>query len=100
MSRLHGTLSQPVEDAKAIARRVAVDQGYTLDEEQGGPFMLVFKKGSSSYSWGRTLTVEVAAPSPSQTRLTVSTEENWAITDWGRSRRAARRFLDAMGAEH
>lgn len=100
MSRLHGTLSQPVEDAKATARRVAAEQGYTLDEAQGGPFMLVFKKGTSSHSWGSTLTVELAAPSATETRLTISTEENWAITDWGRSRRAARRFLDAMGAQH
>jgi hypothetical protein len=100
MARLQGTLDQPVEDAKAATRRAAATQGYALAEGQGGPYMLVFKKGGSGFSWGSQLTVELAASSPSQTRLTVSIEENWAITDWGRSRRAARRLLDAMGAKH
>lgn len=100
MARVQGTLDQPVEDAKAAARRAAAGQGYALDEGKGGPFMLVFTKGGSAFSWGSELTVELAAPSPSETRVTVSIEENWAITDWGRSRRAARRFLDAMGADH
>jgi hypothetical protein len=49
---------------------------------------------------GSQLTVELESASPSQTRLTVSTAETWAITDWGRGKRAAHRLLDALGATH
>jgi hypothetical protein len=94
---VQGTLDQPVEEAKAAARRAADEQGYTPAKGQGGPYELVFKKGAS---WGSLLTMELRASSPSETHVTVSIEENWAITDWGRSRRAARRLLDAMGAKH
>ena len=43
--------------------------------------------------------VELEAASPSQTDVMVTTGEPLAITDWGRGSRAARRLLEALGAE-
>jgi hypothetical protein len=60
----------------------------------------VFKKGASAFSWGSKLTVSLAAHSPAETRLTVTTHERWAIADWGRGTRAAHRLLDALGARY
>jgi hypothetical protein len=33
-----------------------------------------------------------------ETRLTITTGETWAIPDWGRGKRAAKRQLDCLGA--
>jgi hypothetical protein len=100
MATVHGTVEQPLEEASNSTRGVAASQGYTLAEGQDEPNVLVFKKGASAFSWGSQLTVELESASPSQTRLTVSTAETWAITDWGRGKRAANRLLDALGATH
>jgi hypothetical protein len=99
MGQAQGTLERSVDDAIAAAQRTAAAQGYAPAEGQGGPYTLVFRKGGdSAFSRGSELTVQLAESSPSATRVTVSAEEKWAITDWGRSGRRARRFLEEMGA--
>ena len=98
MATVRGTIDQPLGEANNSIRSVAATQGYSLDEGQSGSDVLVFKKGVSAFSWGSQLTVELESSAPSQTRLTVSTGETWAIFDWGRGNKAARRLLDALGA--
>jgi hypothetical protein len=44
--------------------------------------------------------VVLSSISPTQTRLTITTKEKWALAEWGRGRHAARRLLDEMGAQH
>jgi hypothetical protein len=98
MATVQGTLAQSLEDASAAVRRAAEAHGYTWVEGQSGPYTLVFKKGGSGFSLGSQATVQLRASSPAETELTLSVEENLPITDWGRSRRAAHRLLDAVGA--
>ena len=100
MPTIPATLAQPLEEATATTRRVAGEKGYSLAEGESGPSSLVFKKGASALSWGSKLTVSLAAHSPTETRLTVTTHETWALADWGRGKRAAHRLLDALGAKY
>jgi hypothetical protein len=95
-----GRLDQPLEQARTTLRAAAADQGYALLEGASAPTKLVFTKGVSAFSWGSRIAVELALASPTRTELTITTAEKWALIDWGRGRRAARRFLDAVGAEH
>jgi hypothetical protein len=99
MATVQGTLDQPLADAVTATRSVAGDQGYALAEAECGPQHLVFKKGVTAVSWGSQFTVTFEAVSPTQTVLTVSTHETFAITDWGRGKRASHRLLDALGAK-
>jgi hypothetical protein len=99
MATMHGTIDKPLEDVTDAVRSAATNEGYS-PAEASGPYTLVFRKGSSGFGRGSRLTVQLRAPSASQTEVTVSVEENWAITDWGRSRRAARHLLDKVGAQH
>ena len=69
-----------------------------MAEGLGPPNVLVFKKGASLWSWGSQLSFELAPASPSSSRLTVTTGETFAITDWGRGKRAAQKLLTALGA--
>ena len=98
MTTLPGTLDQPIELAMDMTRRTAATQGYALDEGQGGPQVLVLKKGVSLFSWGSQLTIEFHVVTPAQTRLVVTTGESFALADWGRGRRAVQRLFDAIGA--
>jgi len=100
MARVNGTVPRPLDEATDATHHAAAELGYALDEGQGGPAVLVFKKGASPMSWGSQLTVELAAASPSATALTVTTAERFVLFDWGRGKRAARRLLDAVGASH
>jgi hypothetical protein len=99
MATMHGTIDKPLEDVSDAVRSAAANEGYSPAEESG-PYTLVFRKGSSGFGRGSRLTVQLRAPSASQTDVTVSVEQNWAITDWGRSRRAARHLLEKAGAQH
>ena len=98
MATVRGTVDRPLDEVGTATRRLAVEQGWTLAEGQSGPNTLVFKKGASAWSWGSQLDVELQASSPSATSLTLSTRESWALTDWGKGKRAAQRLLDALGA--
>jgi hypothetical protein len=93
-----GTLDQPLDEAIAATRGVASTQGYALAEGHGGPNTLVFKQGAKLWSWGSQLTIRFDAVSESETQLTIKTGETFAITDWGRGKRASHRLLDALGA--
>ena len=100
MATVQGTLDQPLEDAAVATRRAAGSQGYSIREGESAPNVLVFKKESTRFSWGSQLTVVLSSISPTQTRLTITTKEKWALAEWGRGRHAARRLLDEMGAQH
>jgi len=97
MTVLRATLERSVEEAMTATTSASSERGYTLAER--GPSTLVFKKGMRVFSWGSSLTVRFEAASATQTRLTITTSEVLAITDWGRGKRAAVRLLDAVGAE-
>ena len=99
MATLHGTLDEPLKDVSASLRQEAAAEGWSLAEGESGPGALVFKKGVTATSWGSELKVELEAASESQTDVTVTTGENWALTDWGRGSGAARRLLEGLGAE-
>jgi hypothetical protein len=49
-------------------------------------------------SWGSQFTVDFHSTSPTETRLTVTTKEKFAISDWGRGKRATHRLLHNLGA--
>ena len=95
-----GTLDQPLEEAKASVRSAAAREGYSIAEAESYATKLVFHKGTSGFSWGSHISVDLEETSPSQTRLEVTTGDTMALTDWGRGGRAARKLLDAVGAQH
>ena len=99
MATVQGTLDQPLEDAVVAARQTAAMQGYALLEGQSTPKLLVFKKGTSAFSWGSQLSVAFHVVSETQTGVTITADETWAIFDWGRYSRAARKLLAALGAK-
>ena len=100
MATVEGTIDKPVGETIAQTRTEALAHGYSLAEGQSQPDALVFTKGVSLFSWGSKLTVSFAEISPMQTKLTISTSETFALTDWGRGQRAAIQLLDAIGAVH
>ena len=99
MATVRGTLDEPLDEVGTSLRQEAAADGWSLAEGESGPAVLVFKKGTTATSWGSELRVELEAASPSQTDVMVTTGETWAITDWGRGSRAARRLLEALDAE-
>lgn len=86
-----------VTDAMAAARDFAAEVGYSVAEGDSGPTRLVFKKGASLFSWGSTFTLDFDEVSASETKVTIDTHEPFMATDWGRGKRAAARFLEALG---
>ena len=98
MSATRETLPRPLEEAMAVTRRVAAAQGYALAEGECGPNVLVFKKGVKLLSWGSAMTVEFAKSTADETELTITTQETFAITDWGRGKRAVQKLLDAVNS--
>ena len=86
MATIHGTLDQPIDEATRRSAAWPAEHGYAIAEGLGPPNVLVFKKGASLWSWGSQVSVELAPTSPSSTRLTVTTGETFAITDWGRGK--------------
>ena len=97
MALVEGTIDKPVGETIAQTRTVAAAHGYSVAEGQSQPDALVFTKGVSMFSWGSKLTVTFQETSPAQTKLTISTSETFALTDWGRGQRAAVKLLDAVG---
>ena len=61
--------------------------------------MVESKKGISALSWGSRTAVDLEDIGASRTRITVTTRESFAITDWGRGKRRAKQLLDAVGAQ-
>ena len=100
MALVEGTIDKPVGETIAQTRTVAAAHGYSVAEGQSQPDALVFTKGVSMFSWGSKLTVTFVETSPTQTRLTISTSETFALTDWGRGKQAAIKLLDAVRAKH
>ena len=98
MATVQGTIAQPETGASAAIQRVAAEQGWQLSQGESGGGWIVFNKGMSAFSWGSQIRVHFQPTGPSETRLTVSTGETFAITDWGRGKRAARRLLEGAGA--
>lgn len=84
----------------STARQVGAEHGYALAEGEGGPNRLVFKMGMKIYSWGSKLVIDFAELSPTETQITIDTHETFAVTDWGRGKKAAEEFLQALGARH
>jgi hypothetical protein len=99
MATVHGTVQLPLDDAMTATRRVAGEQGYSVAEAESGPSLLVFRKGVTAVSWGSEFHVTFEQVGPSASQITVTTSETFAITDWGRGKRASHRLLDALGAE-
>ena len=99
MALIRETIQRPVAEAMTETRRVASDQGYSFAEAESGPDVLVFKKRASLFSWGSGLRITFEATGPSATQLSIVTSETFAVTDWGRGKRAVRKLLDALGAE-
>jgi hypothetical protein len=97
METVQGIVNQPPEEVSLAVRRFAAQQGYALFEGDSTPDVLVFKKGVTAFSWGSTLTVRVDASPPSGTKLTVAPREWWALPDWGRGKREAKKLLEGVG---
>ena len=98
MATVTGTMAQPAHEAMTAAQVIAGQQGYALAEPLCGPTRLVFSKGMTLVSWGSKLIVDFQRTSPTSMRLTITTSETFALSDWGRGKRAAQKLLDALGA--
>ena len=95
---MQATVAKPEAEASTAIQQAAAQQGWTLSPPKCGGGWLVFDKSISAFSWGSQLRVHLEPISATETRLTVSTGETMAITDWGRGKRAAKRLFDAIGA--
>jgi hypothetical protein len=95
---MQATLAKPETDASTAIQQAAAQQGWALAPAKCGGGWLVFEKGVSAFSWGAELRVHLQPISAGETRLTISTGETFALTDWGRGKRAAKRLFDAVGA--
>jgi hypothetical protein len=98
MASAQATLDQPMAEASGAIRRWAASNGMALDEATSDYRVLRFKKSASAFSWGSTITVQLQEQAADQTHLTVSTKEVFALWDWGRGERLARRLFEAIGA--
>lgn len=98
MATLHATVNQSPDDAALELRKVAAGQGYSFFEGHSVSDTLVFNKGVGAFSWGSSLTVTLKSSSPSITSLAVTTTEVFAVTDWGRGKRSAKKLLEGIGA--
>ena len=98
MATVSGSIDLSLEEASAAMRAAAAKHGYALDEGQSEHDELVFKKGVTLVSWGSQLAVQLEEVAPKQTSVTISTGETFAITDWGRGKRAAEKLLADAGA--
>jgi hypothetical protein len=98
MATVVATLSEPVDDAAVAVRRAAGSLGWACDEGQSTVGMLVFRRGVNMLSWGAVYRVQLEPVDADTTRLTVSTSERFALSEWGRGQRAAHRLFDAVGA--
>ena len=98
MATVHAKIDMPPDEASTAIRRQAAALGYALAEGQSAPGLWVFTKGVTLFSWGSKLTVKVESEKKNGSHLTVTTDEKFAISDWGRGKRAALKLLDPIGA--
>jgi hypothetical protein len=100
MSTVHAHLDESLDEAATTLRQVAGEEGCAFAEgESSPPTVLVFKKGTTAISWGSQITVNLESAADSATKLTFTTKETWAVTDWGRGRRQIAKLLNELGAE-
>jgi hypothetical protein len=96
--RAEGIVAEPLDDAMDSARRVATRYGLALDEGASTGQSLTFKQGVKLWSWGSTIVMDFESLQSAETRVRISTNETFAITDWGRGKRLARSILDGLAA--
>ena len=97
MASVQGTIAQPEPRRARRSSASPAQQGYALSPGECGDGWIVFNKSMTAFSCApapRALPADRAG----ETRLTVSTGETFAVTDWGRGKRAARRLLEPRGA--
>jgi hypothetical protein len=98
MAVVAGTIDRALDQASALIRRIASEQRYSFDEaESRPPAQLSLTKAVSAFSWGSKLLVALSQHGGS-TQVMITTTERFAITDWGRGKRACKRLLDGVGA--
>ena len=97
--RSHQTavISEGIDDAKSSARRAAADNGLTLDEAASTDSSLTLKKSAKPWSWGSTVVMDFEDVGDGKTQVSVSTQETFAATDWGRGREARNKLFEDMG---
>src|SRR4051794_16331406 len=99
MATIHATLDQPLKPTGDAIQQAATAQGWAFDPRASGINLLVFTRSVSAFSWGSTLRVALAPGSDTKTLMTLTTSEVFALTDWGRGKRAIERLLVAVGAQ-
>jgi hypothetical protein len=97
MAAVFGTFGETPDAVHAALRRAGAELGYALDEATTTGDVVVLKKGIRLYSWGSQLCVTLVAAAGGGTTATVHTAETFALTDWGRGERAAKKLLGAAG---
>src|SRR5262245_37043522 len=98
MATVRGTMTQNPAEAREAVRQAADVQGWKLDEARSTPDVVVLIKGMTAFSWGSELRVTLE-PADQGTRIAVHSAEAFALTDWGRGKRAAVRLLVVLGAQ-
>jgi hypothetical protein len=98
MPTVTAVLPVNIDDAQAALRGAASQHGYSLDEGHSDHDRLTFHKGVTLVSWGSNLLVQLESLDDSSTRVSISTSDTFAITDWGRGKRAATKLLLDAGA--
>jgi hypothetical protein len=99
VAHMQAQLAKSAEDASAALRAAAADQGWLLNESESRTDHLVFMRPTSSKTWGSNLIADLDGEAGSGTRVNITTNEEWAFTDWGRGSHAAHKLLDAVQAE-
>jgi hypothetical protein len=99
VAHMHARLAKSTEEASAVLRAAAADQGWVLNESDSRTDHLVFQRPTSSKSWGSNLIADLDGEAGTETRVNIVTNEEWAFIDWGRGGHAARKLLKAVQAE-
>jgi len=99
VAHMHARLAKPIEEASAALRAAAADQGWLLNESESRTDHLVFKRPTTSKSWGSNLIADLDGEAGTETRVNLITSEEWAFTDSGRGGPAAHKLLEAVQAE-
>ena len=101
LGRAHatGTVAQTLDETMVATRRVAAANGLTLDEAASSDRSLTFRKSIKVWSWGAKVVIDFEPIDPTETRVSISTQETFAISDWGRGRRLATNILDGLAAK-
>ncbi len=99
MSAQHATahLDEPLEQAIATVIHLAALRTWGIATHSEDRRRLVFSKGVTATSWSGSLTVELEAVGPAETRMTVEGGRAVPPGDWGRGREAVSRIFAAAG---